>query len=58
MGPADRGSEATWGLSAIDINATPGLEVLGQPAMTVFVYTSRTLASGELKSRGRKANYT
>ncbi len=26
-----------------DINATPGLEVLGQPAMTVFVYTSRTL---------------
>jgi glutamate/tyrosine decarboxylase-like PLP-dependent enzyme len=93
-----------------DINATPGLEVLGQPAMTVFVYTSRTLdifavadgledrgwlvsrdsvpfpgirfmqspghepfvaayvrdlrqivaavASGELKSRGRKANYT
>jgi sphinganine-1-phosphate aldolase len=93
-----------------DINATPGLEVLGQPAMTVFVYTSRTLdifavadgledrgwlvsrdsvpfpgirfmqspghepfvaaymrdlreivaavASGDLKSRGRKANYT
>jgi sphinganine-1-phosphate aldolase len=26
-----------------DINATPGLEVLGRPAMTVFAYASRTL---------------
>jgi glutamate/tyrosine decarboxylase-like PLP-dependent enzyme len=25
------------------INATPGLEVMGDPAMTVFAYTSRTL---------------
>ncbi|HEX8968495.1 MAG TPA: aminotransferase class V-fold PLP-dependent enzyme, partial [Chloroflexota bacterium] len=26
-----------------DINSTAGLEVLGQPAMTVFAYTSRTI---------------